>query len=351
MHRELSQLEKKPGTALVLSGGATKAFYFHIGVLKAVELEDVHSIVGTSAGALVGALIATGTTVDTLTAVLLQQETYIPRFDAIVKSINSGLLFQVKPGNVLSQGAETSIEIMRFLLTLPLQLRRDVVADVLDRLILSQRSVSGFFTAENIEKLFKTLLPSNDFTQTEMDLYVTATGLDTHERAIFNGRYDFENEDNHFITDVPIHKAVRASMSVPGMFEPVKIKNRYYIDGEVKQTLSLDIGLALADKVIVSHTYQPLYRPNGQSVAEMGWLTVFKQAVHAVFYERIAIWRDLYQREFPEKQIIWIQPEPDDAELFLAPEFSFRPEVQKLMIRSGEMAAHKALEYAGKKGG
>lgn len=351
MHRELPQLPKKHGTALVLSGGATKAFYFHLGVLKALGLEGISSIVGTSAGALVGALVAAGTPTDTIIAAIHQQEVYLPHLDRMVHPINSSLLFRLKTRHLATQSAHTGLEALRFLLSLPVLCRQDIVAEALDRLVLSQRHVPGFFSADSIEDLFRTLLPSNDFTQTEIDLYIAATSLDTHERAVFNARYEFEDKDNHFITEVPIHKAARASISLPGMFEPVKIRNRYYVDGEVKQTLSVDIGLALADRVIVSHTYQPLYRPNMPSVREMGWLAIVKQALHAILYERILIWRDLYEHEYPEKRILWIQPDPEDVDFFLAPEFSFRPEVQNRIIKSGEVAALKALEAAASPGG
>ncbi|MBE0690576.1 MAG: patatin-like phospholipase family protein, partial [Anaerolineae bacterium] len=66
MRREIPQVHKKPGTALVLSGGATKAFYFHLGVLKALGIQDFSAMVGSSAGAMVAALVAMGTDVDTL---------------------------------------------------------------------------------------------------------------------------------------------------------------------------------------------------------------------------------------------------------------------------------------------
>jgi predicted acylesterase/phospholipase RssA len=225
---------------------------------------------------------------------------------------------------------------------LPFRCKQDIVAEFLDRLILSQRHAPSFFTASELENLFRALLPSNDFREAKIDLYVTATNLDSHERAVFNGIYDFQDDYNHFITDVPIHRALRASISIPGMFEPIKIQNRYYIDGEVRQTLSMDIGLALADRVIISHTYHPLYLESG-SVHDMGWFNIVKQAFHIALYERIASWRDIYAAQYPDKQVIWIEPSADDEAFFLAPEFSFRPEIQKQMVACGERAAIKAL--------
>lgn len=343
MRRQIPQLHKKPGTALVLSGGATKAFYFHLGVLKVLHPQGISSIVGTSAGAVIGAFIASGASVDNLITSLYQKEVYIPRFDSWVKTFTSTMLFRPKVNNLATQTLHNSLSAAQFLFSLPALYNKDVVAEMMDRLIQAQEHVSGFFDAGTLEELFKSLLPSNDFSELVTDLYVTATSLDSHERAVFNGVYDFMDPNNHFMTDVPVHKAVRASTSLPGMFEPVKIKSKYYIDGEVKQTLSVDIGLALADRIIVSHTYQPLYLPAPQSVRDLGWLNILKQTIHVVLQERILAWRDIYEHEYPDKEIIWIQPDPEDVEFFLAPEFSFRPEVQKKMIRSGELAALKAL--------
>jgi predicted acylesterase/phospholipase RssA len=342
MRRELPLLHKKPGTALVLSGGATKAFYFHIGVLKVLNLQDVTSIVGTSAGAVAGAIIASGVSTDNLIASLYQNAVYIPRFDTVVKTLTSTMVFKPKLNNVALQGLYTSLASMQFLLSMPFRCKQDIVAEFLDRLILSQRHTPSFFTASELEHLFRSLLPSNDFREADIDLYVTATSLDSHERAVFNGIYTFEDDYNHFLVDVPIHRALRASICIPGMFEPVKINDKYYIDGEVRQTLSMDIGLALADHVIISHTYHPLYLPSG-SVHDFGWFNITKQAFQIALYERIATWRDIYAEQYPDKKVIWIEPTADDEAFFLAPEFSFRPEVQKQMVECGERAAIKAL--------
>lgn len=346
MRRELPLLHKKPGTALVLSGGATKAFYFHIGVLKVLNLQDVTSIVGTSAGALAGAIIASGVSPDTLITSLYQRSVYVPRFDTVVKSLTSTMVLKPKFNHLALQGFYTTLASVQFLLSLPFRCKQDVVAEFLDRLILSQRHAPSFFTASELEDLFHSLLPSNDFRNTDIDLYVTATNLDSHERVVFNSLYDFEDDYNHFMTDVPIHRALRASISLPGMFEPVKIKNRYYIDGEVRQTLSMDIGLALADRVIISHTYHPLYLERS-SVRDMGWYNIVRQALHIALYERIVSWRDIYAAQYPDKEVIWIEPAADDEVFFRSPEFSFRPEVQKQMVECGEHAALKALREVG----
>ncbi len=341
--KEIPQLEKKPGTALVLSGGATKAFYFHLGVLKVLQDERFTSIVGSSAGSIIGAFLATGISVDSLITSLYQKQVYLPRFDSWVKTVTSTMLFKPKYRAISRQSLFTGLSALRFIASLPRLHNKDLVAEAIDRLVTSQGNLNGFFDSFALEELFRSLLPSADFADTGIDLYITGTSLDTGKRAVFNGIYEFEVEDTEFMVDVPIHKAVRASSAVPGMFEPVKIKGQYYIDGEIKRTLSADIGVSLADRVIVSHTYQPLHMTNGDTIRDLGWLNILRQSGIMLFYERIARWREMYENAHQDKEIIWIQPDPDDLDFFLAPEFSFRQEVQKKLIKSGEAAALKVL--------
>lgn len=342
MVEKIPYLQKKPGTALVLSGGATKAFYFHLGVLKVLQPENITSIVGTSAGSVVGAFVASGASIDTLITALYQKKVYVPKFDRWVKTLTSNMLFRPRYRQLTRQTVSMGVSSLKFIASLPWMVNRDILAEAIDRLIHSQE-ITSFFDSTAIENLFKSLLPSADFADTEIDLYITGTALDYRTRAVFNGLYDFETEEDHFMTDVPIHKAVRASSAVPGMFEPVLIKGKYYVDGEIKRTLSADIGVSLADKVIISHTYQPLFSQNGSSVRDMGWLHVLRQSAITMFYERINRWREYYDEQKINKQIIWIQPEEDDIDFFLAPEFSFSPEIQRKIIKSGEKAALKVM--------
>jgi len=346
--REIPQLQRKPGTALVLSGGGTKAFYFHLGVLKTLESElaDVSSIVGSSAGALLGAFLASGITVDNLLSALHQKQAYLPKFDKWVRTLTSGMLFKPEYRNIAKLGAEMTYESARFMLSLPWLINRDIVAEAMDRLLLTQQRAVGFFDAVALEELFTSILPSTRFDNTLIDLYVTATGLDNGLRAVFNSRYNFRDDENDFMTDVSINRAVRASAAVPALFEPVKIKGEYYIDGEIKQTLSVDIGVSVANRVIVSHTYRPLQSGGQQSVRDLGWLNIIKQTINIVLAERIEVWRGIYEGEHPETEILWIEPDPEDVEFFTASEFSFRPAVQRQLIKSGERAAQKALEQA-----
>lgn len=343
MHH-IPHLQKKAGTTLILSGGATKAFYFHLGVLKVLQAENITSIVGASAGSIAGSFIASGTSADTLIDSLSQKRVYLPKFDVWLDTMTSSRLFRPKLKQLTVQSLYTGYTGLRFLASLPILRNQDLLAEVLDRLILSQSHATGFFDSIALEELFREFLPSGSFQDMEIDLYIMATALDSNHRAVFNAEYDFDTAEDRFMADVPVYKAIRASSAVPGMFEPVMIKGNYYIDGEIKRTLSADIGVSLADRMIVSHTYQPLYSTKGHSVRDMGWLHILRQSLITVLHERINRWREYAEQQGIQTEIIWIHPDPEDIEFFQAPEFSFRQEVQKKLIHSGEVAAQRALD-------
>jgi len=340
----INGLQTQSGESLVLSGGATKAFYFHLGVLKVLDLQSVTSIVGSSAGAVLGTFIASGASIEQVIDMMQQDEVYLPEMDTWVKTLTSSMLFRPRLKSLFRQGLHTGFQSLRSLTALPQAIHRDVLADIIDSIVTSQNQASSFFTAELLEEMLMGLLPQQNFDGLEKDLYVIATDLDSGRRAIFNASVDDIDDDNRLITGATLPQAIRASAAVPGLFEPVKIKGRYYVDGEIKRTLSADIGLQLADTVIVSHTYQPLERANYRTINDLGWWSILKQSAYIVFSERIKIWEQLYQDKYPNKKIILIAPDPDDEAFFLAPQFSFRKEVQNQLIESGERAAYHALE-------
>ena len=345
--REIPQLRKKDGTALVLGGGAVKGFFYYLGVLKALDEagEQFTSVVGTSAGAIAGALLASGISVNTLASAKPYKKIYIPELDRWIKPPTSYALFKPIYQDYLRQLLIVALESVRFISLLPWLWGRDLVNEALDKLIHSQTEITAWFSPEALDQFFLDLLPSQAFSEQAVDLYVSATFLDNpHLRVVFNGVYDFAEHENVFMTNVPINQAILASSAIPGVFEPVKIDESFFVDGEIKQTLSADIGIRLADRVIIAHAYQPLLLGEGRSVRDIGWLNIVRQSFYTVFRERITTWRYIYEQQNPGKQIIWIEPDPTDEEFFQAPEFSFRPEVQRLLIAKGAEAAHKALD-------
>jgi NTE family protein len=67
---------------------------------------------------------------------------------------------------------------------------------------------------------------SNDFRRVRKPLYLVATDLDSGTSVAF-GAKGFEH--------VPIATAIKASAALPGLYPPVEIDGRWYVDGALKK--------------------------------------------------------------------------------------------------------------------
>ena len=199
----------KPERALlVLSGGGMKAVA-HGGVVRALELAGVlpAAIVASSAGAIVGAMLAAG----------------MP-YDRMVATVTS--------------------------------LRREDFA-VLNRASLLVRGIGArsVLKPEALRSLLKRVLPAT-FDALKLPLRIAATDLDQGELEIFGsaGR-----------TDCSLPDAVYASMALPAYFPPLDIGGRTFGDGGLLQVLPLELVLPGEADVVIASDVGPV------RVASRGW--------------------------------------------------------------------------------
>jgi NTE family protein len=168
---------------LALGGGAAKGFA-HIGAIKMLEANGIHAdvISGTSAGAVVGALYASGMDPFRMQerAVALDESTLRD-----VRLFSGGLV----RGQALQDYVNAEVE------RLPIERMRKPFAAV-------------------------------------------ATRLDTGDRVVFvRGNTG---------------QAVRASSSVPGVFEPARIGERSYVDGGVVSPVPVDAARQLGADIVIA---------------------------------------------------------------------------------------------------
>lgn len=290
----------RPRIAFVGSGGATKGIA-HLGVLKAMEelgLEpDV--LVGASAGAIAAAFFAQGSTADQM------------------------------------------VDWMR-----PFWERRAPEGALKGRYFLGAPNseqwkspgylASGFFSIDRFERFLAERLPTNDFRKLDKTLLVTAADVDGRGRVVFGKGHD---------EATPISQAVAASSCVPVLFRPYRIGDRYYMDGEVVRTLSLDLAVeAGADVVIISNVYRPHIAKEGEvSLARRGVTAVTRQALNIILSEKEKRGIDLVHRLYPHVTLLNVS-----ADLG---RFSFinRRETRQLLGR-GYREALRVLAGAKKRG-
>ncbi len=182
----------RPSVGLALSGGGARGFA-HTGVLEALEYAGfpVDYVAGTSMGAVIGAIYASGQPVEQLWAFGRDADKH--KFVKDFKSIRMlPLLFADK--------LITPTHITRF---------------IEDRL--------GGLTFEKLKK----------------PMACTAMDIRTGEKVLF--------------TEGPLDIAVRASVNIPGIFAPVQYRQRYLVDGGVVDNVPVaaarDLG---ADWVLAS---------------------------------------------------------------------------------------------------
>ncbi|MGO9804107.1 MAG: patatin-like phospholipase family protein [Steroidobacteraceae bacterium] len=223
------QSASRPRIGLVLSGGGARGAA-HIGVLKV--LEDMHvpvdAIAGTSMGAVVGGLYASG---------LSARE-----IEKIMTSLNWQDAFHDRPPReelTLRRKQEDE----SFLVKFPLGVRGHKIA-------LPKGLIEGQRLSQTLRQLTLPVARINNFDDLPTPFRAVATDLESGE-AVVLGSGDLTS-------------AMRASMSAPGIFAPVERQGRVLVDGGIADNVPVDIARAMGvDIVIVVDVGSPLL-PRGK---------------------------------------------------------------------------------------
>ncbi|MBA1236143.1 patatin-like phospholipase family protein [Stutzerimonas nitrititolerans] len=215
----------QPKTGLVLSGGAARGLA-HIGVLKALEENGVHidAVAGTSMGAVIGGLYASGYSVAELEklALTLDWQQVLsddpPRQDVPFRRKQDDRDFLVK--QKLSFRDDGS-------LGLPLGV------------------IQGQNLALLLERLLVHISDTRNFDHLPIPFRAVATDVANDEKVIFRSGH--------------LPQAIRASMSIPAVFAPVEIEGRLLVDGGMVDNIPMDVARDMGvDRLIVVDIGTPL---------------------------------------------------------------------------------------------
>jgi predicted acylesterase/phospholipase RssA len=166
---------------------------------------------------------------------------------------------------------------------------------------------------EYLHRVFLSRLGSDSFRDFHRDLNVVAVDLDNGEAVAF-GRDRWR--------DVPVSKAVQASAAMPGLYRPVRIGGRDYIDGGVKKTAHINLAIQSgADLVICINPIVPYLNdtaggPLRGHLSNRGVTWVLDQAMRIMLHGRMQYGLERYRREHPEVDILLIEPTRDDVRMF-----------------------------------
>lgn len=216
---EQGQARPRAKVGVVLSGGGAKGMA-HIGVLKVLEKAGIpiDIITGTSIGSIVGGLYAIGYNAHSLDSMVRAQDwTYVITDKEDLR--NQSLLDRKKVNTYLFS---TGLTIGK----------RDQSAGGL---------IKGKNLAELFQKLFVGYTDSLDFNKDLLIPFacVATNIMDNSEVVFHSGR---------------LPQAIRASMSIPAAFSPVRMGNMVLVDGGLKNNYPVDVAREMGADITIGIT-------------------------------------------------------------------------------------------------
>ena len=207
-------IKSRPKIGLVLSGGGAKGFA-HIGVLKVLEKAGVKIdyIGGTSVGAVIGALYASGYNAKQLDSIFRDTDfnnlitDYIPR---------SSKNFYEKRNDELYA---FSLPVNNFKVGIPLSLSK------------------GMFNFNLINRLTKHVKEIHDFNKLPIPFLCMATDIETGQQVVLDKGY--------------LANALLASSAFPSIFAPVELDGKLLVDGGVSNNYPIDEIRKLGADIII----------------------------------------------------------------------------------------------------
>ncbi len=217
---------KRPKVALVLSGGGARGMA-HLGVLKVLEKNNIpiDLIVGTSIGGVIGGLYASGYSTEQL--------------DRLVDTTDWNF--------ILSLGQETERKHL-FLSQKQtadkkqLTIRFDGLTPIIPSAVSTGQRLTNFINQLTLQALYH---PVKDFDDLKIPFRSVATDLVSGKKIIFSSGN--------------LSEALRASISVPLMYQPLKKDSLELIDGGLVSNIPVEVAKEFgADLIIAVNTISPL---------------------------------------------------------------------------------------------
>lgn len=214
---QTSAPKDRPRIGLVLSGGGARGLA-HVGVIAVLEEMQipVDYVAGTSMGAIVGGFYAAGLSPADM--------------EKLVTSMEWNEAFKDKPPPS----------------ELPFRRKQDA-ADFLINFDLGYKDgrfavPKGLLQGQNLNLILKSLLIHtegiDDFNKLHIPFRAVATDIETGNAVI--------------LAKGDLVTAMRASMSIPGVFAPVEIDGKMLVDGGVANNLPVDVARSMGADIVIA---------------------------------------------------------------------------------------------------
>lgn len=311
-----------PRIGIALAGGGPLGAVYEIGALAAIEeaiegldMNDAAIYVGISAGGIIATGLANGITPHRMCQLFVESDA-----DDDDNAFKPEMLLRPAWGEFSIRAAAFPVLLAAGLFHYFSRRGKTSLASSLERLkaCLPTGILSGDGIDEFIRKALEAHGGTNDFRELKRKLIIVATDLDTGAPVRFG-----QPGMNH----VPISRAAQASAAVPGLFPPVEIDGRYFVDGVLRKTLHASIALEenvdllLCLNPIVPYNARTRHQPG--KLAQGGLLAVLSQTLRSIIHSRVEIGMANYGTTYPETGILLIEPSQEDADMFFTNLFSY----------------------------
>ena len=189
---------------------------------------------------------------------------------------------------------------------------------------------TGLFDNAPVESFLRDVLSrrgrTNDFRKLDAPLYVIAVDIDNGEAVRFGSEQ---------WRDVPISKAVQASAALPGLYPPVQVRGRSFVDGALRRTMHASVVLDQDIDLLLG--VNPLVPFNAQGdddgleggashsgrLARGGLPAVLSQTFRTLLQSRMQVGLAKYATQYPDIDQLIFEPNARDGEMFFTNAFSF----------------------------
>jgi len=315
-----------PKIGLAIAGGGPLGAIYELGALQALDegidglrLHQLDNYVGVSAGAFLATSLANQVTTSQMCRIFMgapgAEFTFEP--ESFLRPALGEFMQRARnlPGAIYAMVSEAVQH--------PTRLGRLESVGGLSRVL-----PTGIFDNETIDHFISRVLDrpgrTNDFRKLETSLRIVAMDLDT------GGAVRFGEPGTE---DVPISRAVQASAALPGLYPPVKIKDRFYVDGALRRTLHASVALKEGVDLLIGLNplvpYDSALAPEAEHpmtesrMIQGGLPLVLSQTFRALIQSRMQIGIGKYATEYPKSSILLVEPNRSDERMFFTNMFSY----------------------------
>jgi NTE family protein len=316
---------RKHAIGMALAGGGPAGAVYEIGALRALDeaVEGLHVnaldvYVGVSAGAFVAANLANQLSSAQMCRAIVKHE---PGEHPFVPETFFTPAF--------AEWARRGLSVPRLALEAAWHFARNPrdlsLAESLTR--LGHALPVGIFDNEPIRHYLRNIYTmkgrTDDFRELGRRLYIVAAELESGRSVVFGkpGR-------DH----VAVSRAVQASSALPGLYPPVDIDGHFYVDGVLNRTVHASVALDAGAKLLfcinpivpvdVSTNKAAGLYAEGE-LLRRGLPSVLSQTFRTLIHSRLDVGMKRYDSLYEDADVILLEPDRDDYEMFFSNIFSF----------------------------